>query len=332
MIVQPQIRGGTNREAGYALMMMMVLLALMVLASVAVAPNVLTAGKREKEKELVWRGKQYVRGIRLYYQKFHRFPTSLDDLTQPKTGIRMMRQAYKEPMNSTDGSWRLIYVGPNGQLIGSLKNRNISMGGVGGMGMTSGQQPGSAFGTNTTSNSSFGSNTFGNSSFGNSSFGNSSFGNSTGTASATNQNQGGFGSMGSQTPSSTTTTTQDPNNPNSSDQMGVPHDLGTMDASSVIGGNIIGVASKVDQKSILWYDKAKTYKLFEFIWDPSKDNMVGAASTGIGIPLQTNGPNNTPGTGLTGTTPTQPPQQNQNFNPNPDPNPTPPLQAPPLNP
>ena len=32
-----------------------------------------------------------------------------------------MRQAYKDPMNAKDGDWRLIYVSPTGQLIGSLK-------------------------------------------------------------------------------------------------------------------------------------------------------------------------------------------------------------------
>src|SRR3989442_694133 len=51
-----------------------------------------------------------------------RFPTSLEDLTKPKVGsLRFMRQAYKDPMNKEDGSWRLIYVGAAGQLIGSLK-------------------------------------------------------------------------------------------------------------------------------------------------------------------------------------------------------------------
>ncbi len=54
--------------------------------------------------------------------KFGRFPNSMDDLVKPKLGnLRFMRQAYKDPMNKEDGTWRLIYVGPSGQLIGSLK-------------------------------------------------------------------------------------------------------------------------------------------------------------------------------------------------------------------
>src|SRR5229473_274876 len=111
-----------SRDSGYALLMVMFIAALMMAVVMTAAPNILTQGKREKEEEMIWRGKQYVRGIKLYYRKLGRFPTSLDDLTKPKVGaLRFMRQAYKDPMNKGDGSWRLIYVGPAGQLIGSLK-------------------------------------------------------------------------------------------------------------------------------------------------------------------------------------------------------------------
>src|SRR3984893_9903901 len=109
-------------EDGYALMMVVFFTALMLIGAMVVAPRILQEGKREKEKEMIWRGKQYVRGVKLYYRKMGRFPTSIDDLTKPKTGsLRFMRQAYKDPMNNADGSWRFIYVGPAGQLIGSLK-------------------------------------------------------------------------------------------------------------------------------------------------------------------------------------------------------------------
>src|SRR5271155_4376616 len=120
-----------DAQAGYALLLIMFFLALLVISMAAAAPTVLSSIQREREAEMVWRGKQYTRGIRLYYMKLNRFPTSLDDLTKPKTGIRFMRQAYKDPMNQVDGSWRLIYVGPNGQLIGSLSDRTIIINGVG---------------------------------------------------------------------------------------------------------------------------------------------------------------------------------------------------------
>src|SRR5260370_6755604 len=113
---------GKRRERGYALLLVIFLVTVLLISTMAIAPNILTEGQREKEKEIIWRGKQYTRGVKLYYRKMGRFPTSLDDLTKPKLGsLRFMRQAYKDPMNKEDGSWRIIYVGPAGQLIGSLK-------------------------------------------------------------------------------------------------------------------------------------------------------------------------------------------------------------------
>ncbi|HET6932792.1 MAG TPA: hypothetical protein VFI45_20875, partial [Candidatus Acidoferrum sp.] len=118
-------------QEGYALVLVVFLLALVAIATLTAAPQIITNGRREKEEEMIWRGKQYVRGIRLYvrYYQTHggttRFPTSMEDLTKNKVGIRFMRQAYKDPVNSVDGSWRMIYVGPNGQLIGSLKSRPL---------------------------------------------------------------------------------------------------------------------------------------------------------------------------------------------------------------
>jgi hypothetical protein len=132
----------------------------------------------------------------------------------------------------------------------------------------------------------------------------------------------------------------------SSTDMSQPHSLaGPMDSSNTIGGNIIGVGSKVNKKSFLVYEKAKNYRLFEFIWDPSKDLTVGRSSTGIGTPIQNMNGVNPAGTTTnspfsTGMNPGQNPNQNQTPNPsqnpsqnlNPgsgDPNQIPPLQAPP---
>ena len=111
-----------NKQGGYALLLVVFLLALLVVGTMSISLRVLTQGQREKEQEMIWRGKQYTRGIKLYYRKLGRFPNSMDDLVKPKVGnLRFMRQAYKDPMNKEDGSWRLIYVGPAGNLIGSLK-------------------------------------------------------------------------------------------------------------------------------------------------------------------------------------------------------------------
>src|SRR5579859_2063446 len=112
----------TAPESGFAIMMVMFLTTLLFLGAIAAAPYVRTERQREKEEVMIWRGKQYVRAIKVYYRKTGHFPTTVDDLTKPKLGsLRFLRQAYKDPMNKEDGSWRFIYVGPAGQLIGSLK-------------------------------------------------------------------------------------------------------------------------------------------------------------------------------------------------------------------
>ena len=135
MIVAHPRTAGKRGERGYALLVVIFLVTLLLVSTMVVAPNILTEGRREKEKEMIWRGKQYTRGVKLYYRKMGRFPTSLDDLTKPKIGsLRFMRQAYKDPMNKEDGSWRFIYVGAAGQLVGSLKPRqNLQLPQAGGI-------------------------------------------------------------------------------------------------------------------------------------------------------------------------------------------------------
>ena len=114
-----------GNERGYAYLLVMFMLALLIVGTMAVVPNVLIEGKREREREMIWRGEQYKRGIRLYVSHrtnaAHRLPTSLEALVKGVPGVHFLRQAYKDPMNSKDGSWRLIYVGPSGQLIGSTR-------------------------------------------------------------------------------------------------------------------------------------------------------------------------------------------------------------------
>ncbi len=315
-------------EEGYALLIVVFFVALLAISTAVVAPNIITNTKREREEEMIWRGRQYVRGIRLFYGKNHRFPTELEDLYKPKTGIRFLRQAYKDPMNAKDGSWRLIYVGPNGMLIGSLKNRTVNLAGqaAGGFGGSS-AGPGSTMQGNS---SMFGSsNGFGSA---------TSFGSNNGSAFNNGQNAAsGAGGQPGQNPN-------DPSNQSgvsSNGQPATPDPAGDGDPalqaanvsdSTVIGGNIIGVGSKVNQRSIIWFEKAKNYRQFEFVWDPSVDALTGARpgiNTNTANPL---GPQNgaaPKAPPATGTNPNPPQDPSQNPGVNPDPGANPPLQAPP---
>jgi hypothetical protein len=280
---------GKRSEHGYALLVVIFLMTLLLISTTVIAPNILTEGRREKEKDMIWRGKQYARGVKLYYRKMGRFPSNLDDLTKPKLGsLRFMRQAYKDPMNKDDGSWRFIYVGPGGQLIGSLKppQQNLTLPQAGGIGT-----PASALNGP----------------------------NAPAQPGGTGQGLGGTQPGGAQsgtTPPGTTGT------PVSADQgtPGSDQAIPTGDTPTIIGGNIIGVGSKINKSSIIVYEKAKNYRLFEFIWDPSKDNVIGGqpglqTGTGLGQPAGQQ-------PGAPGISPSNPPQ-------NPPQNPQPPPQSPP---
>ena len=269
-------------ERGYALLVVIFLVTVLLLSTMVVVPNILTEGQREKEKEMIWRGNQYARGVKLHFRKTGRFPTSLEDLTKPKVGsLRFMRQAYKDPMNKEDGSWRFIYVGPAGQLIGSLKPpQNLRLPQAGGVGTPANAlngpggpaQPGA-----------------------------------TGQQGLRGMQPGGT-SAGTNPPAATGT----PEGTDQSDAGSNPQAIPTGDTPAIIGGNIIGVGSKVNKSSIIVYDKAKNYHLFEFIWDPSKDNLgMGqpGMQTGTGLGQLIGSPGQQPVQNPTNPQQNPPPQQ-----------------------
>ncbi len=118
-------RDSRPRERGYTLLFAVFLVALALIATTIAVPSILTQGRREQELEMVWRGKQYEKAIGRYTRKFNRNPTKIDDLVKGTNGVRFLRQAYKDPMNDVDGSWRLIYVTGGGALIGSVRYTSL---------------------------------------------------------------------------------------------------------------------------------------------------------------------------------------------------------------
>jgi hypothetical protein len=240
--------------------MVVFFLAVLAITLATARPNIMLDGRREKEIEMIWRGKQYVRGIRLYYKKLHHFPTQLDDLYTAKTGIRFMRTPYKDPMNTVDGTWRLIYAGSSGQILGSLTQPSISV--------MPGATPASAFNDPFSGSSA--------SSFGGAKNpfpgpgGTSSFSFSSVTSNDCQPT--------SKNPASSSQTLDAPNLPNSQTPQcsnapqtaADPQDPSLPNAQNAI----IGVGSKINKNSIIWLKGQKNYLHFEFIWkaetaDPS---------------------------------------------------------------
>ncbi|MCH7765176.1 MAG: hypothetical protein IH916_01270 [Acidobacteria bacterium] len=113
--------GRRDRQAGYAVIVVVLLLALVAIALTAAVPSVLTQGRREREVELIFRGEQYRRAIGLFNRKFGRLPLSLDELLYTSQ-LSFLRRAWPDPMSSK-GEWRVIRVGPSGEMIGSVTGR-----------------------------------------------------------------------------------------------------------------------------------------------------------------------------------------------------------------
>lgn len=287
-------------EEGYAILLVLFLVAVVIIGGSVAVLDQLTEGRREKEAVMIWRGKEYERAIRMYYRKFGRFPTSIDDLVKVQNGaVRFLREPYTNPMNQEDGTWRFIYVTPAGQLIGSVRYVSLQQmafldqqrrlgrtAGQGALGMdgSSGTQPPTD--------------------------------NSPDAAGQSGANQGPgwtpslqappqFGGQNPQSPGGSSFFAQPPQaQPSSSGSFGVQESSQNTDASGqVIGGFIIGVAGKSEKRSIKVYKDGMTYKQWEFIFNPLE--QVQTIGTILSAPQL-----NPSGMGANGQpVPNQPPQQ-----------------------
>jgi hypothetical protein len=258
MIARNSNHDSRRGQRGYALLMVIFLAATVMVLAVTASLSISAQGQRQKEEELAWRGNQYVRAIRFFYKKNGRFPKTIDELTAHHTDQpNFLRKAYKDPMNKADGSWRLIYVLPNGQLQGSVMHTQLQ-GAMPIAGPLGGNLPG---GTTTPP-----------------------------TGGAIGQPT--MGGTGTQQPPSTTqpgTTGSGQSSSSTSD-------------STVFGGSIIGVASKIKTPSLRIYKLGSSYFEWEFIWDPT---AVGGGNAPMpGTPVGT--PTGTPTGTQPPTTPGQP--------------------------
>ncbi|MGH9492008.1 MAG: hypothetical protein ACRD2K_00780 [Terriglobales bacterium] len=100
----------TNRhQRGYVLLAVLLVLALILLATMAAAPRLAQQIRRDREEELIHRGTQYARAIKRYYKKFGSYPMSLQQL-EDTNRLRFLRRRYKDPLTPS-GEWRLIHFG-----------------------------------------------------------------------------------------------------------------------------------------------------------------------------------------------------------------------------
>jgi hypothetical protein len=90
--------------SGYVFIMLLFLLTVMAIGMMVAYPLWKTQMQREKEEELIFRGKQYVEAIRLYQAKTPgKLPTSLQELFDKK----FLRKVFADPMVK-GGEWNVI--------------------------------------------------------------------------------------------------------------------------------------------------------------------------------------------------------------------------------
>jgi hypothetical protein len=299
-----------SQQAGSALLMVVFLAAAMLITMSMVLPRLVMQGRRQREEELAWRGEQYVRAVRLYYRKFGRFPRSVEDFSKNPGNLHFLRKEYKDPMNDKDGSWRYIYVGPGGQLIGSLTRKMplgiVPLQGVAGA-ATNPQNP---LGTQPAP-------------------GRPGLGQTT-------TGPGGAQNVPEQPPQQPPSPSQTaPADATALGATGAPADQSgdaanlppapqapkqsdpnaSIGEGAVFGGQLVGVASKIDRKSIRFYKGYGKYREWEFIWDPAEEAAAAGqipAAVGGQLPVGTQPIGAQPiGTQPIGTQPiTTPPQPN----------------------
>lgn len=98
----PKTAGTT---AGYAMAALLVSLAIMAILMSVAMPTWRQAAQREREEELIFRGKQYARAVELFQRRYaNAFPPNVDVLIQQS----FLRKKYKDPMTE-DGEFQLLY-------------------------------------------------------------------------------------------------------------------------------------------------------------------------------------------------------------------------------
>jgi type II secretory pathway pseudopilin PulG len=135
-------RDSGSPESGYAMMALLVMMAVMAIMMTAAVPVWKTSATREKEAELIFRGQQYARAIGLY-QRSPRgggpgsLPPSIDLLVDQK----FLRKKYKDPITNDD--FQLLSGAQAGGFLGQQQGQPPGQQGRGqqGQGQQQGQQP-----------------------------------------------------------------------------------------------------------------------------------------------------------------------------------------------
>jgi len=238
------VRKSPKDESGYALAVVVVFTTVLLVSLSEAVINWQKAVQREREQELIFRGKQFVRAIELWQRKFPgTYPTSIDALLNTNN-MRFLRKKWKDPITNSE-EWRLIKLNPDGSISGLTV---VPTGGPPGAKISGapGQTRESGLGTSSPSTAS-----------GQSGFGTTSTSSGLGTPL-------GSSSLGSQS-----------NPQNLSDgRTGQPRRSTLQSSASPVLGGIVGVASTSEKESLKVYNGRSKYNEWEFYYVPRQQSPV----------------------------------------------------------
>ena len=99
-----------SKESGYVLLAVMLTLTLMLIALSVEAPRIAQQIKRDKEEELIHRGKDYATAVKRFVHKNGgRYPASIEQL-ENTNHVRFLRKKYVDPITG-ESDWKMVHVG-----------------------------------------------------------------------------------------------------------------------------------------------------------------------------------------------------------------------------
>jgi type II secretory pathway pseudopilin PulG len=302
-----------DSEDGFILLAVLFLVVLILIGLAVAAPKMARSIQRDRELELVHRGEQYKRAIKLYYAKFGAYPTSIDQLLNTND-VKFLRKRYKDPITGKD-DWRIIHFGeakvPPMGLFGQPLGPTGQPGAGTGAATASNPATSSAFG-NTPASTSYNftppPNPFGSTPNAGGSeppdaggdAGSVTTPGESSNAESTDESAGATGQAATtNAPGSTATpfgTSSTGATGGTNITTGAPSSA--FGASLGSGGPIVGVGIPSDKASLIEYKKQKQYNKWEFVYNPIEDQLTaGGLSSGAAGGANPAGT----GTGTTGT-------------------------------
>ena len=110
-----ELKTQNSSEGGYTLVVVVMVVAVMAIMMAVAVQTVSFQMQREREAELIFRGQQYVEGIRIYRQKYGRYPMRMKELWEADP--RVLRQKWTDPITGKE-EWGVVFLGQEGQRVG----------------------------------------------------------------------------------------------------------------------------------------------------------------------------------------------------------------------